>query len=255
MEHILFLKFFVKSQKLKMNIYIHITYVRKDYVIIYHGDLMPLVLGDKIFHTYPDSFNSYMIVGKRGIGKTAYALKCLHQCFIDMGYSDNKAWKLALDCLHFSIPTVIKYLEDALDKREIKVCLIWDDLRVFAGGSQYHLQMKMVSKLGGMLDTIRTAICSLIMTCPSQKGLLSIFQSYDDYLVKIHHNERGGWYRNAQGYLWSTLPSGIRRIYRKYNDSFSCYLPKWVYDQYMESRHKAMQIQLKEIKEVVEEEN
>jgi hypothetical protein len=199
-----------------------------------------LVLTKKIVQSYPDSFTSFMVIGKRGIGKSAYSLRALHDAYVILGYSDKEAWDKALDSLKFSIPDVVRYLKHCVDTDEKEVCLIWDDTRVFASGSQYHLQMKMVNKLIGLLDTVRTAICCLILTCPSPKGLLSILKTYDDYLVKIKHSDRGGYYRVATGYIWTTLPAGQRRIYTKFRDNFSCYLPVDVYNRYMGIRKQAL---------------
>lgn len=199
-----------------------------------------LVLTKKIVQSYPDSFTSFMVVGKRGIGKSTYCLRSLHDAYVVLGYSDKDAWEKALDSLKFSIPDVVKYLKHCVDTDEKEICLIWDDTRVFASGTQYHLQMRMVSKLVGLLDTVRTAVSCLILTCPSPKGLLSVLQTYDDYLVKIKHCDRGGYYRIATGYIWTTLPSGQRRIYTKFRDEFNCYLPKKIYNRYMLTRKKAL---------------
>jgi len=214
---------------------------------------MALVLTKKIYQSYPQGFCSFSVLGRRGIGKSSYSLRALHDCFVMMGYSDNQAWREALSCLKFKIVDVVAYLKDAVDRDEKKVALIWDDARIFAGGSQYFLQMKMVNKLTGMLDAIRTAISCLILTCPSQQGLLSILKFYDDFMVKIKYSESGGFNRVATGYLWTTLPSNQRRVYTKFRDSFSCRLPNWVYEDYMVKRKSALKEILVELEETVKE--
>lgn len=207
-----------------------------------------LILGKKIYGNYPHSFGSYMIVGKRGIGKTVFAMKSLFEALLRLGYSKDEAWEIVLESVRFDIPSVVSYLQEAVDTGEKKVALIWDDARVFASGSQYFLQMKMVNKLSGLMDTIRTAVCNVILTCPSSQGLLKFLTSYDDFLIKINYDsERGGTYRIAKAYLWSVLPAGQKRIYKKWFDFYSCYLPKAVYDRYQVMRENALKTILSDI--------
>ena len=208
-----------------------------------------LVLTKKLINAHPLSFFSVMVIGKRSIGKTSYSLHAVHDYYVAQGQTDNNAWRLALDCLKFSIADVIEFIEDALNKDIKKPILCWDDTRVFGSGAMYRTNPKLVQQLGGLLDVIRTCLSSLIMTCPSNSGLLGVLKSYDDYICKIHYSPRGGYNRIARGYLWSSLPSGKRLIYHKFNDSYSCYLPQWVYDKYMASRKSAMKCLLVDIKQ------
>lgn len=207
-----------------------------------------LVLTKRMLGADPGSFFSIMILGRRSIGKTAYALWGTHDFFVERGFTSNDAWRESLSVLKFSIPEVIEFIEDAKRRKIKKPILIWDDCRVYGGGSQYHLQMKLVSQLGGLLDVIRTRISNLILTCPSSSGLLGILKSYDDYIAKIHHTKEGGFNREARGYLWSSLPSGKRLIYHKFTDNYSCYLPQWVYIIYMDMRDVATECILTAIK-------
>ena len=208
-----------------------------------------LVLTKKMMAAYPNSFVSFMVVGRRGIGKSVYSLLAVHDAYVNLGYDEKEAWDLALNSIKFSIADVVSYLEEATINDTKHLCLIWDDVRVHASGSSYHLNMKLVSKLTGVLDTVRTVLNCLILTCPSPKGLLSVLQSYDDYLVKIRYSDRGGWYRESTGYLWSTLPSGQKRIYTKFKDKYLCYLPNEIYNRYMVVRKKALKDALDQLKE------
>jgi len=207
-----------------------------------------LVLTKKLINAYPNSFFSIMILGKRSIGKTSYALRSIHDFYVNQGQTHNNSWRLALNCLKFSIPDVISFLENALNKDIVEPVLLWDDTRVFGSGSMYRTNPLLVQQLGGLLDVIRTCLSNLILTCPSNSGLLGILKSYDDYICKIHYSPDGGYHRTARGYLWSSLPSGKRLIYHKYNDFYSCYLPQWVYDKYMKTRKDAMKSLLSDIR-------
>lgn len=213
-----------------------------------------LVLSRKILGAYPTSFFSCLVVGSRGIGKSTYSLWALHDVFISLGTTDNQAWRLALGSLKFSIPEVIDFIQKAIDDDEKRVCLIWDDTRVHGSGSQYRFNMRLVTTLGGMLDSIRTSVSSLIMTAPSNYGLLGILKSYDDYLIKIYHTSEGGFNRLGKGYKWSTLPSGTRRIYPKFKDPYSCYIPVWVYNKYMARRKAALANAVTSLKKEIDKE-
>jgi hypothetical protein len=199
-----------------------------------------LILANKIYGVIPNGFASYFVCGSRGIGKSAYSLKVLHEVFLRLGYSDDDAWTESLNCIKFSIPDVIKYLQDAVKTDSKKIALLWDDVRVFGGSTQYFINMRLVDKLKGMLDTMRTAVNCVILTCPNTQGLLGILKSYDDYQIAVKYSEKGGWYRRAVGYLWTSLPSGKRLVYKKFEDSFSCYLPNHVFEIYNAQRKKAL---------------
>jgi len=214
---------------------------------------MGSILTKKIFQSYPNSFSAFNVCGRRGVGKTAYSLWALHDAFVLMGYTNNGAWREALSCLKFKLVDVVSYLKDAVDRDEKKVCLIWDDARVHASGGQYFIQPKMVIKLGGLMDTIRTAVSCLILTMPTQHGLLGVLKNYDDYLVKIKYADAGGFNRIATGYLWTTLPAGQRRIYTKFHDKYSCRLPNWLYNKYMIQRKNALKDVLADLEEEVKE--
>lgn len=209
-----------------------------------------LVLTKKILAATPDGFCSFMVCGRRGIGKSVYSVIAVYGVYRELGYSESEAWRLALNSIKFSIKEVVEYLEEATNNNIKHLALVWDDVRVHAGGSSYHLNMKLVSRLVGVLDTVRTALNCLILTCPSPKGLLSVLQSYDDYLIKIRYAEKGGWYRQSTGYLWSTLPSGKKVIYKKFVDTYMCRLPNVIYAQYMDVRKQALKDALSKLKEV-----
>ena len=170
-----------------------------------------------------------------------------------LGFSNNEAWDKSLECLKFSIKDVILYLSEAVDDDVRKLSLIWDDVGIHASGSKYFLNMKLVDQLKGVMDSVRTATVSLILTAPSTAGLLSMLKNYDDFMVKINYSDRGGFYRCGHGYLWNTLPSGQKRVYKKFIDEFSCYLPKKIYDRYVVLRKDALRNVLGKLKETIEE--
>jgi len=199
------------------------------------------ILARKIYHTFPLGFHSYLIVGHRGIGKTSYAMQCCYWALRKMGYTDAEAWDMVLDGLKFDIKSVVRFLEKALNDDEKQVFLLWDDCRVHASGSQYFINQRLCSKLSGLMDTARSMVCSLILTAPAETGILGSITSSNEFLIKCHYSEQGGWYRQYKGYVWATLPSGQKRIYKKYRDTISCYLPKPVFERYSQMRKSALQ--------------
>ena len=210
-----------------------------------------LILTKKIFNAHKGtSFNSFFVTGKRSIGKSSYSLRALQGAFVELGHTENESWRLALGSLKFSIKDVCNYLEEAIEKDERKLCLIWDDTRIYGSGAMYHMNVKLVSQLIGLLDTIRTSVSNLIMTAPSSKGMLTVLQHYEDYLIKIRYSERGSDYRTASGYIKTFIPSGQKRIYLKFRDEYPVRLPGWVYDTYMKDRKQALAIILKKLKKL-----
>lgn len=213
-----------------------------------------LELTNKIVRTQPDSFLSFIVTGKRGIGKSVYSLKAVAHAYMQLGYNEEGAWDMALKSVKFSINEVVDYLEYAVIHHRKHMALIWDDVRVHAAGTAYHLNMKLIHELTGLLDTIRTSLNILIMTCPTTQGLLKVLQSYDDYQIIIRYSPRGGLYREATGYIWRTLPSGQRRVRGSFVDNYRCYMPTKYYKKYMVLRERALATAIKRVKEAAQAE-
>lgn len=214
----------------------------------------PLVLGKRIAQSYPNSFCSYLILGRRGIGKSSYSIKAVKQAYERLGYSESQSWAKALSCLKFSIKDTVSFLEN-ITPGEPEVALILDDARVHMSGLEYFRNKNLVSHLLSLFDTIRTLTSSLILTAPSSVGILGFIRNYDDYQIKISYSDKGGFYRVGKAYLWSTLPSGTRRIYSKFHDHYRCYLPNKIYKEYMKLRNKATAEALANLKREVKDKN
>ncbi len=201
---------------------------------------MPLMTGEKIVKSHPFGFHSFIVTGDRGIGKSSYGLHNVYEIYRTLGFDSEVSWKKALESCKFSIHDVIIFLRESANQDVCKPCLLWDDVGIHASGTKYFLNMKQVDQLKAVLDTIRTAVSGLIMTCPNTQGLLSILKNYDDYKIVIRYSNRGGYYREAAAYKWRTLPSGKRIINTQYCDYYSCYLPDWVFHEYMKMRKTAL---------------
>lgn len=189
-----------------------------------------------LYGCHPNGFRSYDVLGERNIGKSTYALICAYWAYRKLGYTKNESWERALHSICFTIQEVIDFLTYAANENEKEFLLIWDDVRVFASGKQYFMNMKLVDKLSGVLDTVKTVLNNMVLTSPSMKGTLGILETFDSYHIIIRQSPSGGNYRMAKGYKWSTSPSGQRRIYSKFRDNYICRLPDWVYDLYLKRR-------------------
>jgi len=206
-------------------------------------DKHPLVLTKKIVSSVNNNtFESFIIIGGRDIGKSTYALKSIHYAFVLLGYDDEDAWYMALDCLKFSIPEVTKYLREGIKQYKKthtkKFVLVWDDLRKYASGVQFFLNKKLYNEIIGLLDTIKIPINTFIGTCPSMTGVMGVLRNYDTYQINVQYSTKGGAYRLAKGYLWRTSPMGQRTLYPKFHDTFYCRLPNWVWELYEKERIK-----------------
>lgn len=208
------------------------------------------ILGNRLYNHYPDGFGSYFIIGRRNIGKSTYALIAAYCAFIKLGYKHNEAWEKALHSICFSIPEVIDFLEYAIDQNVKEFVLIWDDVRVHASGHQYFINIELVKQLSGLLDTIKVVLNNIILTCPSSKGLLGVFTTFDDYSIQIQQSKQGGNYRLAKGYQWNTTPAGQKRIYKKFREDYYCRLPNWVYALYIKRRIQITKDTIYAIKEL-----
>jgi len=186
--------------------------------------------------SHPNGFRSYDIIGERNIGKSTYALICAYWAFRKLGYTKQIAWERALHSICFTIQEVIDFLKYAQETDIKEFLLIWDDVRVFASGKQYFLNMNLVDQLSGALDTVKILLNNMVLTSPSMKGTLGIFNTFDSYQIEIHQSPKSGNYRMAKGYKWSTSPAGQRRVHKKFRDNYNCRLPNWVYALYMKRR-------------------
>lgn len=212
---------------------------------------MALKTGRKILQAHPYGFKCFILTVDRGIGKSSYGLIVVKEVYQQMGWDSKDAWQEALRCCKFHIKEVISFLRESALADKPKPVLLWDDVGIHASGSKYFLNMKMVDHLKAVLDTIRTAISGLIMTCPTTTGLLSMLNNYDDYKLIIRYSQRGGYYRDVTAYKWNTLPSGKRIIKTQYYDYYNCYIPNNLLNKYIDMRKNALKQSLDMLEESV----
>lgn len=194
---------------------------------------MTFVLANKIAKAYKEhGFVEAIIYGRRGSGKSSYAIQVLRDFFMSKGLSENEAYDEAIRVMKYRMGDIIEFVKTHADNGDIAPSLIIDDAGVGLSRYRWWTEPKQILHLQSMMDTVRSGLSSILMTCPSPKSILSfIRKDYDDYFVKIT-KVSGDWRRKAIGYQMSTLPSGKTYVFKKFEDNYSCYLPNKVYQKY-----------------------
>ena len=113
---------------------------------------------------------SQIITGKRGIGKSSYALQVLFRIFRTLGFEVDESWDMALDRILYKVPEVVDFLESSADK-EFKDIFIWDDAGVFAGGVRWLTDQKEMVLIESICDTLRDCVYGVLFTVPDQRTL------------------------------------------------------------------------------------
>lgn len=208
-----------------------------------------MIITQRILNARPHGFVSATVVGTRSVGKTVYTLKVAAELYMELyGLDIDAAYEKAIDSTVFTIEDVVNMLEkhDFNNKADI---VIWDDAGIYASGLMYHTNVTLFALLKGMTDSLRTCTNVMLMSTPTQSGLIGFLKSYDEFLIKIIKASNGGYNRIAKAYKWMTLPSGTRRIYRQWEDNFNCYMPKRHYSRYAEIRNKEKDKMVKMLRE------
>lgn len=199
-------------------------------------------------------FVGVIIYGKRGYGKSAFALKTLFDLFHNgLGLEEQKAWEESLDRFLFDLPQIVNRLQTELEQKEPTPALVGDDAGVYFSGQTYSARYKWHSLLKSFLDTIRLGTSALLLTTPNVMDLASYVRRHDDYYCKILKRS-GDYRRTARIYSQDTLPSGKTRVFKEAETDFTCYLPKNVYQKYTKKRKKMLQDIIDDMEEKLEEE-
>lgn len=198
-------------------------------------DEYKLTLAYRIMQKHPSGFIGAIIEGERGYGKSSYALKVMAQVYKNiLGLDDEAAWNMALDNVIFSMDDLIKRINNNIETDTVTPVWCLDDATVHFSSYKFFTNLYEVILIHGMFDTIRTAVTGLLLTCPKRDLLLAALRNYDDFKIEIIMDR--DWERIARGYKIKTTPVGQRRIYKNFEDSYSCYLPDWIYQKYMVKR-------------------
>jgi len=196
---------------------------------------MSLVLAERIIRAHPDGFVGAIVEGKRGVGKSSYCIKIMKEVYQELySLDDDTAYDKALEHLVFDIDDIIDICKKARQQHKMVPVLTWDDAGVHGSNIQWFINMHGVQELRALVETIRVALTGFLINCTSRHGLLKHLREQDDYIINII--KVVGYNRAARGYNLYKLPSGMTRVYRNFEDRYSCYLPKRVYQKYLPIR-------------------
>lgn len=206
-----------------------------------------LMLGNRILKAEKrNGFIGCITKGARGYGKSMYNLKCMAYAHYKInGCNETDAWNSALEGFIFTPDDLIKMVEQNIDNDEVSLVWCIDDAAVHFSNLLFFINLYKSALMNATFDTIRTVVRALLVNCPEKHRLMSALRNYDDYEVTIYRGIEGGYNRRAVGIKWYSLPSGQRKFRKEFEDYFSCYVPKWIYDKYIVKR----KMYLKEISE------
>jgi len=206
---------------------------------------------------------SSIVTGQRGIGKSSYCIQILYNVFRTLGYEVDESWQMALDRTLYTIPEIIKFLDESTDKPD-KDLFIWDDAGVFAGGVRWLTNQQEMVYIESICDTLRDSVYGIFLNVPDIRTLSRRLRTYDDFLVKIYRlndekikllYEDPTTIREARLYKKMITPASQVRVYRQYKDNFDVMLPSWVYEEYKEKRHKYTKNNIAHLKKHLSEQN
>ena len=192
-------------------------------------------------------FNSVIVYGKQGAGKSVYAIKVSFDMLrrVDAIPRQASTEYVFKRYMVFSAHQFMGKLRGARGSR--LPVLIWDDAGVHGGSYLFFTDVFLAKALGDLFRVARTRVANIIFTTPSPQDLLKPFRSYDTIIVYVHElDER--WSR-AHIYQLRLLPSGEARIWKRAVEDFKRRLR--TYDEYMKLRDRYVDEALDALEELL----
>ena len=183
-------------------------------------------------------FNSVIVYGKQGAGKSIYAIKVAKDALARLGmlpkdHGHNGGYRgVYRRYMVFSARQFIETLKQARGSR--LPLLIWDDAGVHGGSYLFFTDAFTAKALGDLFRVARTRVANIIFTTPSPRDLLKPFRSYDTVIVYVH--ELDDVWSRAHIYQLRLLPSGDARIVKKAIEDFKRRLR--TYEEYLRIRDR-----------------
>jgi len=169
-----------------------------------------------------------------------YNLKVMTYVFYNLyNITETEAWTRALNHMIFGPYVYMKRIEENFDNDIISPCWCLDDAGVHFTGMMFFIDPHMYGIVQGSFDTLRTVTNALLINCPYKEKLMGGLKQYDDREITLYIGDgHGGADYNRKGVCikWYRLPNGKKHYYKDFEDIFSCYVPKWIYDKYIEKR-------------------
>jgi len=195
-------------------------------------------LGNKIISTHLGKrFMQNITVAERGYGKSTYHI----QTIAYVGYhllelSETEAWNYALDNLIYRPSQLLKRVEENDDDDTVSPVFCLDDAAVHFSNKLWWSDWSEAILMDGIFDLIRPVLSCLLINCPDKSRLLGSLQNYLGYEETIYIDRMGGYQRDITGIHWYRQPSGRKKWRKVWEDNYSCYIPVWVFNKYMDIR-------------------
>lgn len=218
-------------------------------------------LSQKIIKSHPDGYCGALVDGARGSGKTTFCMHTMREVYQYLDGIDRvDAWNKVLSKIFFTMNDVINALkiveqidmDNVIDsQREFMIPVVcWDDAGMHGGRLKHFIDMKLADRLNSVMDTARDVVSGFLINAPEREGLLSFIRRYRDNLwITIGYPEtRGDKYKRlaiARRYYIDKL--GRRRNRIIFQTRFSCYVEKWVYEEYKKKKITAVKEALRHL--------
>jgi len=215
-----------------------------------------LWLGSKIIEAHKtNGFESAIIFGKQGTGKTTYSLKVAKEVYQRLGHDPQEAWELALDSLFFEPKDALRLMKIFRENDRAIPVIIFDDAGLWL--QKYDWQREDLMKFYKLYNVIRNIASSLLFTTPSPNDLPFYIREKGWKLVKIIRNgSHKNGFRKAQAKI--AVNSIVIKRGRVQNvakwrtiDGYTVHLPDWVFKEYQERRKIYEQKALEELDKIL----
>lgn len=184
-----------------------------------------------------NEFVIYVIVGKNGVGKTAYGNRVLAEIYSIRererywGDGEHANWNITLFKRHMGYhPEEVKRLWDRMKRREI--AFHWDDAGVWLSAYEHYDQY--VQSIAKYLQTARTDFGCLMFSCIDKDDIISKIRNFrSTIIIEItkHENQPNSPY-DSERFLrkataWHYWSDRFNKVGTEndWEESFNCKMP------------------------------
>lgn len=169
-------------------------------------------------------FNSMIVSGSRGVGKSVYALK--------LAYSILKDWELVFRNLYYDAQ---RLYWDLKARGRLKLIVI-DDAGVGFSNLWYHTNRDYYRLMSSVGQILRTEICNLVMTAPNPQMIVKPFREMNDWFVKVSYLNPHTVKRRATVFKLFSDHKGSVYTNKLGREFYRCWLPEDVWERYQTIR-------------------
>jgi len=189
-------------------------------------------------------------IAERGYGKSTYHIQTIAYVYYHLfDKNETDAWNYALDCLVFRPSQLLQRVEYNEENNIVSPVWCFDDAAVHFSNKLWWSDWSEAMLMDGIFDLIRPVLSCMLVNCPDKGRLLGSLQNYLGFEETIYVSRKGGYERDITGIHWYRQPSGRKKWRKEWEDSFSCYIPNWVYEKYKVIRKEYIKIIRTKLKE------